>query len=65
MAEYEKDYVLRQTKLMVKGLGAFLDKDSVDEILSLDQEDSDKDLERKQQSDEQKMKANEKKQSKE
>lgn len=35
MAEYEKDYVLRITKDMAKGLSAFLKDSSVDEILQV------------------------------
>ena len=33
MAEFEKDYVMRQTKLAVKGLSVFLKDESVDEIM--------------------------------
>lgn len=35
MAEYEKDYVLRIAKDMAKGLSAFLEDSSVDDILQV------------------------------
>lgn len=47
MAEYEKDFVLRQTQILAKGLGAFLKKDSVDDILSIKKEEQQNDLEKK------------------
>jgi hypothetical protein len=40
MAEFEKDYVMRQTKLAVKGLSVFLKDESVDEIMQLDEQQS-------------------------
>lgn len=40
MAEFEKDFMLRQAKDLAKGLSSFLSKDSVDEILHLDQQDA-------------------------
>jgi hypothetical protein len=40
MPEFEKDFILRQTKELAKGLGKFLEQDSVDEILQYEQETS-------------------------
>ncbi|EOL41638.1 hypothetical protein [Enterococcus phoeniculicola] len=47
MAEYEKDFVLRQTQMLAKGLGAFLKKDSIDEILSIKKEEQKNNIEEK------------------
>lgn len=47
VAEYEKDFVLRQTQMLAKGLGAFLKKDSIDEILSIKKEEQKNDIEEK------------------
>lgn len=38
MAEFEKDFMLRQAKDLAKGLGAFLEDDSLDELLEMDQQ---------------------------
>ena len=40
MAEFEKDYVMRQTKLAVKGLSVFLKDESVDQIMQFDEQQS-------------------------
>ncbi|MGG5318774.1 hypothetical protein [Enterococcus sp. AZ072] len=37
MAELEKDFMLRQAKDLAKGLGKFLEQESIDEILQMDQ----------------------------
>lgn len=37
MAEFEKDFMLRQAKDLAKGLGSFLEQESIDEILKMDQ----------------------------
>lgn len=42
MALEDEDFIIRQTKLLAKGLGQFLGKESVDEILQQDAEQADK-----------------------
>ena len=37
MAEYEKDFIMRQSKDLAKGLSQFLEQDSIDQILDVDQ----------------------------
>lgn len=37
MAEFEKDFMLRQARDLAKGLGSFLEQESIDEILKMDQ----------------------------
>ncbi|MDT2599789.1 hypothetical protein P7D85_08390 [Enterococcus hulanensis] len=37
MAEYEKDFIMRQSKNLAKGLSQFLEQDSIDQILDVDQ----------------------------
>lgn len=37
MPEYEKDYIMRVTKLAVKGLNVFLKAESVDAIMTLEE----------------------------
>lgn len=36
MAEYEKDFMLRQTKAMAEGLAKFLGKEKADEVMKQD-----------------------------
>ena len=36
MADYEKDFMLRQTKAMVEGLAKFLGKEKTDEVMKQD-----------------------------
>lgn len=55
MAEFEKDFMLRQAKDLAKGLGAFLEKDSIDEILQLDQQDEKNKLKKLQALEEQRL----------
>ncbi|EHU5031958.1 TPA: hypothetical protein RHK09_002909 [Enterococcus faecalis] len=43
----EKDFIMRQTKQMAEGLGKFLGKKSVDEILQQDEKQADKDKKEK------------------
>ncbi|MBL1227423.1 hypothetical protein [Enterococcus sp. BWR-S5] len=38
MAEYEKDFMLRQAKQMADLLGSFMDKESAAEIIEFEQE---------------------------
>lgn len=40
MAEYEKDFIMRQSKDLAKGLSKFLEQDSIDQILDVDQNDN-------------------------
>lgn len=40
MAEYEKDFIMRQAKDLAKGLGNFLEQESIDQIIDLGQESS-------------------------
>lgn len=42
MAEYEKDFMLRQAKQMADLLGSFMDKESVEDIMEMDQEQGQK-----------------------
>lgn len=39
MAEFEKDFVVRQAKDLAKSLGGFLTQDTVDEILQTNEQD--------------------------
>lgn len=47
MAEYEKDLIMRQAKDLAKGLGRFLEQESIDQIINIDQESSNKNKEKK------------------
>lgn len=40
MAEYEKDFIMRQAKDLAKGLGNFLEQESIDQIIDLGQDSS-------------------------
>ena len=40
MAEYEKDFIMRQSKDLAKSLSKFLEQDSIDQILDVDQNDN-------------------------
>ncbi len=42
MAEYEKDFLMRQAKDIAKGLSQFLEQDAIDQILDVDQESTQK-----------------------
>lgn len=42
MPEYEKDFMLRQAKQMADLLGSFMDKESVEDIMEMDQEQGQK-----------------------
>ncbi|MHC5250000.1 hypothetical protein [Enterococcus sp. LJL90] len=42
MAEYEKDFILRQHKDLAKALSAFLEDTSVDDIMQWEQENGQK-----------------------
>ncbi|MGM0212906.1 hypothetical protein [Enterococcus sp. AZ109] len=42
MAEYEKDFVMRQAKDLAKGLSQFLEQDAIDQILDVNQESTQK-----------------------
>ncbi|MBP1039486.1 hypothetical protein I6N95_00560 [Vagococcus sp. BWB3-3] len=41
MAEFEKDFIMRQTKDMAKALAKFMEKDDVDDLLKLDEKHTD------------------------
>ncbi|MHC5226730.1 DUF6483 family protein [Enterococcus sp. LJL99] len=39
MADYEKDFILRQTKAMTEGLAKFLGKEKADEVMKQDEKE--------------------------
>lgn len=41
MAHFEKDFVMRQVNDMTKALGQFMDKDAIDDMLSIDAKEID------------------------
>ncbi|GCF95917.1 hypothetical protein NRIC_38080 [Enterococcus florum] len=40
MTEYEKDFIMRQAKDLAKGLGNFLEQESIDQIIDVGQDSS-------------------------